>query len=97
MEEESPPLDDIDDLDFEDLLEMELQCEEDENAGRKRAGNGAVRNIEKDVLSALALGVNPNQRVWREPLKCHEKILNKSPRSPRKSVNMHFRIQQPRP
>jgi hypothetical protein len=104
MEEESgaaaSPLDDIDDLDFEDLLDMEMQCQELENSRQKQV-NGAVRSIEKEVLAALAgLGVDDlkcQQRIWREPVKCHEKILNKTPRSPRKCGNSQFRIQQPRP
>lgn len=90
-------VDDADD--FEDLLDIELQCQEAEIAGSKQ-GNGAGRDIEKEVLSALAgLGVNDlksQQRIWREPTKHHEKILNNTPRSPKKSGNNQFRIQQPR-
>lgn len=99
MEDEfvASPLDDSDD--FEDLLELELQCQELENETRKE-GNGTVHDVEKEVLSALAsLGVNDSksqQRIWREPLKHHEKILNRSPKSPKKGGNTLPRIQQPR-
>lgn len=104
MEEETgaaaSPLDDIDDLDFEDLLDMEMQCQESENSGQKQ-GNGAGRSSEKEILDALEVlamdDQKSQQRTWREPVKCHEKIMNKTPRSPRKCGNSQFRIQQPRP
>ncbi|CAM6101258.1 unnamed protein product [Calypogeia fissa] len=91
-------LDDMDD--FEDFLDIEFQGEEAENAGGCKQDNVDVRDIEKEVLSALAgLGVNDlksQQRIWREPVKHQEKILNKSPRSPRNCGTNQFRIQQPR-